>query len=122
MIGNDYVVLDGLKEGDTLIVSGVQKVGDGASVAAGATRRAGNAHPQRKRAQIVLSDVFIRRPVLATVCSLFIMLAGAICDSHAADRRGIQSSRRRAVSGHGLLHRRQRASRGERGDHAARSR
>ena len=34
VIGNDYVVLDGLKEGDTLIVSGVQKVGDGAPVAA----------------------------------------------------------------------------------------
>jgi len=27
----------------------------------------------------VLSDVFIRRPVLATVCSLLIILAGAIC-------------------------------------------
>ena len=26
----------------------------------------------------MLSDVFIRRPVLATVCSLFVMLAGAI--------------------------------------------
>jgi RND family efflux transporter MFP subunit len=36
MIGNDYVVTSGLKPGDTLIVSGVQKVRDGAPVAIGA--------------------------------------------------------------------------------------
>ena len=30
--GNDYVVVDGLKAGDRLIVSGVQKVGDGSPV------------------------------------------------------------------------------------------
>ena len=27
----------------------------------------------------MFSDVFIRRPILATVCSLVIILAGAIC-------------------------------------------
>ena len=27
----------------------------------------------------MLSDVFIRRPILATVCSLVIILAGAMC-------------------------------------------
>ena len=27
----------------------------------------------------MFSDVFIRRPILATVCSLIIILAGAIC-------------------------------------------
>jgi RND family efflux transporter MFP subunit len=32
LIGNDYVVEDGLREGDRLIVSGVQKIGDGAPV------------------------------------------------------------------------------------------
>ena len=32
MVGNDYVVLDGLKPGEKLIVSGVQKIGDGAPV------------------------------------------------------------------------------------------
>ncbi len=31
--GNEYVVVDGLKAGDRLIVSGVQKVADGAPVA-----------------------------------------------------------------------------------------
>ncbi|MFN7978814.1 MAG: efflux RND transporter periplasmic adaptor subunit [Vicinamibacterales bacterium] len=34
MIGNDYVVLKGLNAGDSLIVSGVQKIGDGMPVTA----------------------------------------------------------------------------------------
>ena len=34
MVGNDYVVLKGLAAGDQLIVSGVQKIGDGMPVAA----------------------------------------------------------------------------------------
>jgi RND family efflux transporter MFP subunit len=34
LIGNDYVVRSGLKAGETLIVSGVQKIGDGAPVRA----------------------------------------------------------------------------------------
>jgi len=32
VVGNDYVVLNGLKAGDQLIVSGIQKIGDGAPV------------------------------------------------------------------------------------------
>ena len=32
IVGNDYVVLNGLKEGEQLIVSGVQKIGDGMPV------------------------------------------------------------------------------------------
>jgi RND family efflux transporter MFP subunit len=32
VVGNDYVVLKGLKAGDRLIVSGIQKIGDGAPV------------------------------------------------------------------------------------------
>ena len=34
MVGNDYIVLGGLKEGERLIVSGVQKIGDGMPVQA----------------------------------------------------------------------------------------
>lgn len=34
ILGNDYVVRSGLKEGDKLIVSGIQKLGDGAPVTA----------------------------------------------------------------------------------------
>lgn len=32
LIGNDYLVINGLKAGDRLIVSGIQKIGDGAPV------------------------------------------------------------------------------------------
>jgi membrane fusion protein (multidrug efflux system) len=32
VVGNDYVLKGGLKAGDQLIVSGVQKLGDGAPV------------------------------------------------------------------------------------------
>jgi multidrug efflux pump subunit AcrA (membrane-fusion protein) len=34
ILGNDYVVTGGLKAGDRLIVSGVQKLGDGVPVKA----------------------------------------------------------------------------------------
>ena len=34
LVGNDYVVRSGLKAGETLIVSGIQKIGDGAPVKA----------------------------------------------------------------------------------------
>ena len=34
VVGNDYLVLTGLKPGEKLIVSGIQKIGDGAPVAA----------------------------------------------------------------------------------------
>lgn len=36
VIGNDYIVTGGLKSGEKLIVSGIQKIGDGAPVLAGA--------------------------------------------------------------------------------------
>ena len=32
LIGNDYVVKSGLKPGERVIVSGIQKIGDGAPV------------------------------------------------------------------------------------------
>lgn len=32
--GNDYVVLDGIKPGDRIVTSGIQKIGDGAPIAA----------------------------------------------------------------------------------------
>ena len=34
LVGNDYVVKSGVKAGDKLIVSGIQKLGDGAPVQA----------------------------------------------------------------------------------------
>ena len=41
VVGNDYVVRSGLKAGEKLIVSGVQKIRDGAPVASGAPAAAG---------------------------------------------------------------------------------
>jgi RND family efflux transporter MFP subunit len=38
VVGNDYLVLSGLKEGEQLIVSGVQKIGDGVPVAQSPSR------------------------------------------------------------------------------------
>ena len=43
VVGNDYVVRSGLKEGDRLIVSGIQKIGDGAPVAPMPAKPAGGA-------------------------------------------------------------------------------
>ena len=34
VLGNDYVVTGGLKAGDRIIVSGIQKIGDGAPIKA----------------------------------------------------------------------------------------
>jgi membrane fusion protein (multidrug efflux system) len=49
VVGNNYVVLEGLKAGEQLIASGIQKIADGAPVsaappaAAGAGRQGGEA-------------------------------------------------------------------------------
>jgi RND family efflux transporter MFP subunit len=45
MVGNDYVVLGGLKEGEQLIVAGIQKIGDGVPVQAVAPGSGGAAPP-----------------------------------------------------------------------------
>jgi multidrug efflux pump subunit AcrA (membrane-fusion protein) len=35
MVGNDYILLDGIKPGERIIVSGIQKLGEGAPVVVG---------------------------------------------------------------------------------------
>ena len=64
LVGNDYVVKSGVKAGDKLIVSGIQKLGDGAPGPGPVAR--------------MFVDTFIQRPILASVCSLVIILAGAV--------------------------------------------
>jgi RND family efflux transporter MFP subunit len=49
MIGNDYVVLTGLKAGDRLITGGIQKIGDGSPVKQGASSSAPGGAPARGR-------------------------------------------------------------------------
>jgi membrane fusion protein (multidrug efflux system) len=41
LVGNDYVLLSGLAEGEQLITGGIQKIRDGAPVMAGAPPAAG---------------------------------------------------------------------------------
>ena len=51
MVGNDYVVRSGLRPGDTLIVSGVQKIRDGAPVQVAAPAPPGAAAPAAGKGQ-----------------------------------------------------------------------
>ena len=68
-MGNDYVVLEGIKPGDRVIVSGTQFLRDGVPVDGAAGRR---------QADRMFVEFFIRRPIFATVCALLIILAGAV--------------------------------------------
>ena len=68
----------------------------------------------------MFADVFIKRPVLSTVCSLLIILAGAIAIPTLPIARYPGAGAAGRVR-HGVLHRRQRADGGERGHHAART-
>ena len=45
VVGNDYIVLSGLKEGERLVVAGVQKIGDGMPVSAVAPGASGAQTP-----------------------------------------------------------------------------
>jgi membrane fusion protein (multidrug efflux system) len=47
LIGNDYLVISGLKAGDQLVVGGIQKIGDGAPVQPGPPAAASGAAPQK---------------------------------------------------------------------------
>ena len=99
IIGNDYVVLDGMKPGDHLIVSGTQFFQDGMPVIEqvqapmpslprklppGELRTSAaiaddlRLKSSGRRTLPLFVDFFIRRPVFATVCALMIILGGAI--------------------------------------------
>ena len=65
-------------------------------------------------------DIFIRRPILATVLALVIILAGAVGDPDAADC-AVSGAGAAAGQRHGDLHRRQRADRRVRGHHPDRA-
>ena len=64
-----------MKPGEKLIVGGIQKIGDGAPVSRPRHRAQADGAPP---GVAMVTDVFIKRPVLATVCSVLITLAGAI--------------------------------------------
>ena len=54
IVGNDYVVKSGLKPGEKLIVSGVQKIRDGSPVTIGRRRAGRRPRPGRKGRSLVL--------------------------------------------------------------------
>ena len=68
----------------------------------------------------MFSDIFIRRPILATVCSLLIILAGAIVIPTLPIARYPELTPP-SVTRDRVLHRRQRAGGRKRGHHAARA-
>ena len=70
VIGEDYIVRSGLKPGEKVIVSNLQKISDG--------RPLNRAESRGLADSPMFVDTFIRRPILATVCSLVIVLAGAL--------------------------------------------
>ena len=69
----------------------------------------------------MFADVFIKRPVLSTVCSLLIILAGAIAIPTLPIARYPELAPPAVSRSTAVLHRRQRADGGERGHHAART-
>ena len=92
VVGNNYTVVSGLKPGEKLI-SGRDTEDPRRRACAGrrreTERRKGregfSTHRSRKplptpfrESSVMVTDVFIKRPVLATVCSVLITLAGAI--------------------------------------------
>ena len=74
--GTQAVVEEGLKEGERVIVEGIQKVRPGMVVAATEAPPAAPAGGARRQAMI--SNVFIERPRLAFVISIVITLAGLL--------------------------------------------
>ena len=96
IVGNDYPVLEGLKPGDQVVVSGSQKLVEGAPIAPAPETPLHRRHEVAelpplpfwailhscnsaiRDEPLMIVDTFIRRPILASVCSLVIILAGAM--------------------------------------------
>ena len=89
VVGNNYTVVSGLKPGEKLIAgrdtenprrrarAGRRRETDAERGPAGRHRSPKPSRPLFGR-RVMVTDVFIKRPVLATVCSVLITLAGAI--------------------------------------------
>lgn len=77
--GNSWVVLDGLKAGDKVIVEGLQKIRPGSPFALPNPPRSSRTRllPRSGRG-LFMARFFIDRPVFAWVIAIIIMLAGGI--------------------------------------------
>ena len=84
-------ILDGLKPGERVVAAGQVKLQSGVQVASPARRRRSRrsirpcTDRRRRTGTMSFTDIFIRRPVLALVVSLLILLIGLAGDARAAD-------------------------------------
>ena len=71
-VGTMWVIEDGLKPGDQVIVEGIGKVKDGTPVVPKTV------NIQQGEGAVAMSDFFIRRPIVAIVISVLMVIIGAI--------------------------------------------
>ena len=100
--GQDWIVTDGLTDGDRIIVSGTQNARPGSQVPAVPYQVQG-AHrsprpPRPRRPEAAMPQFFIDRPVFAWVLAILITLGGILALTAPADRRPIRTSRLRRCS------------------------
>ncbi len=79
--GDQVAVLSGVKEGDIVVTAGQMKLHNGSPVTidnkrAADVRRCARTHRSLTSGIMKLTDIFIRRPVLASVVSLLILVLG----------------------------------------------
>ena len=76
-VGQDYIVTEGVKAGERIVVEGLQKVRPGDTV--NPTDTAGHlSDGRRESGSLAMAAFFIHRPVFAIVISLIILIAGGI--------------------------------------------
>ena len=76
-VGQDYIITEGVKAGERIIVEGLQKVRPGATV--NPTERAGHCgNRSGEKGRVAMAKFFIHRPVFAIVISLIILIAGGL--------------------------------------------
>ena len=70
-------ILDGIKEGEQVVTSGQLKLQPGATIKVDNSGRCKRRRSCPSNKPMAFTDIFIKRPVLATVVSLLILLVGA---------------------------------------------
>ena len=127
--GDQVAVLSGLKPGEEVVTSGVFKLRHGrrragqqqAVAQPGATKRDAAEAASDTGLLMKFTDLFIRRPVLAIVVNLVILIAG-LQAIRSLSRPPVPAQRHRGRHGHDRLHRRQRRPRARLHHDAARAR
>ena len=76
-VGQDYIVTDGVKVGERVIVEGIQKARPGSTV--NATERPVSSETENvEKRSLAVAKYFIHHPVTAIVISLILMIAGGL--------------------------------------------